>query len=306
MDDDGVMSDSQQHRPNRGVDSGILQGRWCTPSNHGVARPGTVQEPAVAEAQGLEAATVAGAVHVEQFVPLLLEHFGDAWWQRGNVSVHWVSTTVEREPVRCYLQPLEGEPARARIWMNAEGEALVLEGSTALGDDPDSVLERRLARVRAAESAALLERVRQGDESRQTPLRIDGDTADARLPHVTEPVREYRAPEDAHGEPGKPPAVALGRVAPPSLVLAAVRAVESDIAPAAPAPLGAFGGLELDYVDGPVLCDRDYVVQGRVEAVTASEHTEILWYRADILDAVDDRPVARVLSMNRLMDTAGD
>ena len=295
------MSDSDHPTANRDVDTGIRQGRWCWPSNRGVARPGTVQDPAVAEAHGLEAATVAGAVHVEQFVPLLLEQFGDAWWHRGDISVHWVSTTVEGEPVRCYLQPVDGDTARARVWMNAEGESLVLEGSAALGDDPESMLERRLAQVRGAESAGLLKGVRQGDQTRPMPLRIDGETAEARLPFVTEPVREYRDFQQDHGN-STPPAVGLGRVAPPSLVLAAVRIVEEEVAPAVPAPMGAFGGLQLDHVDGPVLCDRDYLVRGRVEAVTASEHTEILWYRADILDAADERPVARVLSMNRLME----
>jgi len=296
------MSDSQQRAANRDVDTGILQGRWCSPSNRGVARPGTVQEQAVAEAHGLEGATVAGAVHVEQFVPLLLEHFGDAWWRRGDISVHWVSTTVESEPVRCYLQPVDGDTARARVWLNAEGESLVLEGSAALGDDPESLLERRLAQVRGAESAEFLKGVRQGDETRSMPLRIDAETLDVRLPFITEPVREYRDPQQDQGDPTLTPAVAQGRVAPPSLLLAAVRGVEAEIAPAVPAPMGAFGGLQLDYVDGPVLCDRDYLVRGRVEAVTASEHTEILWYRAHILDPADGRTVARVLSMNRLMD----
>lgn len=295
------MSDSHHPRANRDVDTGILQGRWCWPSNRGVARPGTVQDPAVAEAHGLEAATVAGAVHVEQFVPLLLDHFGDAWWHHGDISVHWVATTVEGEPVRCYLQPVDGATARARVWMNAAGESLVLEGSAALGDDPESMLERRLAQVRGAESAELLKGVRQGDETRSMPLRIEGEAVEARLPFVSEPVREYRDSTQDHGD-AAPPAVALGRVAPPAMVLAAVRMVEDEVAPAVPAPLGAFGGLQLDHVDGPVLCDRDYLVRGRVEAVTASEHTEILWYRADILDPADERAVARVLSMNRLME----
>jgi len=109
----------------------VIEGRWCVPRNPAAAAKGVICHDATARRLGYESGLVPGAVHLEQFVPMLVRYFGEAWWRYGTLSLYVVSVTVDHEAMCCYLEPLSRE--RALVWMNAEGEALILEGTASLG-----------------------------------------------------------------------------------------------------------------------------------------------------------------------------
>jgi hypothetical protein len=253
----------------------VKSGRWCAPRSSG--------------------AEVPAAIHLEQFVPLLVRRFGDDWFRRGGVSVRVRSTTVPGEPVRCRLEDLPG--GRCRVWVNAEGEALILQGTAALGEDPASELQETLAnvpaggvrkRTRPGDQPRVLRGVLPGRTSRPLPVRLRAADVDARLAVVTEPMACYRDPSRFGG-----------RVAPLGTVCGAMRVVEAELVPLGGAVERLEAGVEFCHLDGPVLCERDYRVQGRVLAVRGGARDETLWYQADLRQADDDEPVARLTRMER-------
>ena len=107
---------------------------------------------------------------------------------------------------------------------------------------------------------------------------------------MTEPLPEYR---DA--------ALFGGLVAAPAVAIDALRAVEKPLFPTDGDFVGMFGAIELEFLDGPVFLDRDYLADGRVLALGESPKTEVAWYESTLREAKDGRPVARLVMMSRLL-----
>lgn len=244
----------------------VEAGRWCVPR--------------LAEA---EHALVPIAVHLDQFMPLLVDRFGDDWWRHGGIALRSVSTIISGEPVRCYLEA--GAGPLHRLWMNAEGEELIVEGTAGLGSDgPDEMpismpaadTERRCRLLAGAEPGATTDRL---------GMRVSAAEVDKRIATLTEPMACYRTP-DASGV----------RVVPPGSLVGAMNAVEAKLAGTDEAAERLPGALLLRYVNGPVVCDRDYQLEGRVLAVACTEREETLCYQAELSD-VDGTPVARLVRL---------
>ena len=62
-----------------------------------------------------------------------------------------------------------------------------------------------------------------------------------------------------------------------------------------------FGAIELQYLDGPIFLDHDYLADARIMALGESPKTEVAWYESTLRDARDDRVVARLLMMTRIL-----
>ena len=62
-----------------------------------------------------------------------------------------------------------------------------------------------------------------------------------------------------------------------------------------------FGAIELQFLDGPVFVDHDYLADGRVVALGESPKTEVVWFESTLKDAAGGRPVAQLLMMSRLL-----
>ncbi|MFW6093018.1 MAG: hypothetical protein ACODAC_03515 [Pseudomonadota bacterium] len=266
----------------------IMAGRWCRPGAAPAEAAEAVGGEAAARQSGFTAARVPGSVHLEQFVPLLVEHFGADWWRRGVISVCFEAPVAYGEPVRSYLEPVAA--GRVRIWMNGEGEELLLRGSATLGEDADSAVRHRLAQVKPAPELRILAGVATGRVCPPLPVRIASGQVAARLEHISEPMRCYHDAE-RYGAP----------VAPLADLVHAMRAVEPQIAAPAEAAAGAFGALEVGYRDGPALCDRDYLAEGRVLALSGGPKAEHLWYRTDLYGARDEQVVAWMITQYRLL-----
>jgi hypothetical protein len=172
--------------------------------------------------------------------------------------------------------------------MNAEGEELILEGTAALGEDSSSALLEELGDATPGETARVLVQARPGRTSSRLPARISEAEVDLRLAVITEPMGCYRG-DAAFG----------GRVVPSAAAVLAMQAVGPEIAPVEGKPQRIVGGLELRHLAGPVLCERDYLVQGRVLAVSATARDETVWYQADLCEAESGAPVACMIHMER-------
>ncbi len=272
---------------------GILAGPVRRPVNVSRDAVGSIHDDETARALGFQGGTVAGNIHFEQFPPLMLARFGAGWRRRGGLSLHFLNATTDGDPVQAFVGPTEqAAPGvlRAAAWMTTPDGRRVSEGTCwAGGEDLDSALRRRLAQQRPGADLRILKASRLGDEVVDVPSRLDAAMALKRLEGVTEMLPEYRDPS-----------LFGGLVAAPAVAIDALRVVEAPLFRAS-GFVGLFGAIELEFLDGPVLLDQDYLADGRILALGESPKTEVAWYESTLRQASDGRPVARLIMMSRLL-----
>jgi len=275
---------------------GVLAGPVRQPVNVSRDAVGSIHDDQTAQALGFRGGTVAGNIHFEQYPPLLLARFGEAWRGTGGLSLYFLNATTDAEPVQAFVgpaQPVSPGLHRAAAWMETPQGLRVNEGSAWVGgDDPDSALRLRLraAKPAGAGDLRILKDVALSDAVTDVPSRLDSAVCLRRLEGVTEPLPEYR---DAglFGE----------RVAAPAVAIDALRAVEAPLFHAAGDFVGMFGAIELQFLEGPIFLDHDYLADGRVLGLGVSPKTEIVWYESTLRDAATARPVARMIMMSRVL-----
>jgi hypothetical protein len=87
-----------------------IVGPLRTPHNTAAQARGSIHDDATASKLGFKGGTVAGSLHMDQFVPLALELYGEDWWKHGNMSFYFRQATVDRAPRRrAARQALDGE-----------------------------------------------------------------------------------------------------------------------------------------------------------------------------------------------------
>ncbi|MFK7916064.1 MAG: hypothetical protein AB8B93_19280 [Pseudomonadales bacterium] len=266
-------------------------GPWRRPKNTSADEKGGIHDDDTAQGLGFQGGTIAGSIHMEQFPPLLIAHFGEAWWSQGGMSLYFKAATVDHEPVRCLLEAITERTAR--IWMENEAGTVVMEGSASLGDDPDSEVRKRLQTVRPPTDLRMLGGLAIGVPSPKCPVRIPQSAIDERIAVITESM-------DCYGDATQ----YGGRVAPVAPFVHAFRGVEPHVVPINGPYVGLFGSIEIQYLNGPVVAEHDYWVRGELVALSDSPKTEICWYTAHLHDAGTGEAVARMTKMDRLMKDA--
>src|SRR3954451_12142954 len=111
----------------------VLAGELRVPRNAAANAKGSIHDDETAQRLGLRGGTVAGSVHLDLFPPLLLEVFGERWYERGSVSMNFKNPTVDREPPRAFVaRPSAPAPgsgdAQVRVWIERDDGMLVGEG----------------------------------------------------------------------------------------------------------------------------------------------------------------------------------
>jgi len=244
-----------------------IAGDFRRPHNTASQAKGSIHDDATASKLGFRGGTVAGSLHMDQYVPVLLQAFGPPFLERGNVSLYFRQATVDQEAVRAFATPAVGEP-RARLRMENEAGDLISEGTaSAVGADEKTEL---FARARAQTPAApgslrLLSACKVGDEAANVPLRVPVETVTRRLTTITETIPAYL--ED-------PAAL------PPSLAVHLFRDVEKALWSRIEPVVGLFGAIELQFLKGPLRAETDYVGRARILALSESPKTENIWYQA--------------------------
>jgi hypothetical protein len=106
------------------------------PRNLAANIAGSIHDDATATSLGFRGGTVAGSIHMDQFPPLLLDAFGDRWFETGSLSLYFRHATTDGEPVQAFLErPERGEPdAQVRAWATTGGDTLVAEGTASVGN----------------------------------------------------------------------------------------------------------------------------------------------------------------------------
>lgn len=193
---------------------------------------------------------------------------------------------------------LEGQSAtRAKVWMENEAGDLVMSGTAALGEDPASEIQTRLQNVRTPTDIRMLSNVVPNKPSPTLTATADDAAIDERLQVITEPMSLYTENAQDNSAWG-------GRVLPIAPFVHLFRGVEIEIAPINGDYVGLYGAIEVQYLNGPVVSNTEYQLNGHALAVSESPKTEVLWYEATLSDPQSNQPVARMIKMDRLMKDA--
>jgi hypothetical protein len=263
-----------------------IAGEFRAPHNGFQQAPGSIHNDEVASKLGFKGGTVPGSVHMDQFVPMLMQLYGRAWFETGDISLHFTQATVDKEEVQAVVQP--GEP-RARLQMfNRAGQQVCVGTASPKARDAGSELARRMADQAAADPASLriYADIAVGDTTFDIPMRVSRADYETGLGRITERLAIY----DAEGVLSPAYIIRLAHMSRP-FVLAKAKAPY----------VGLFGALEVRQLAGPLLADRDYVGRTTMRKITESPKTENVWYDVDIADAATGQDVASVTFMIRAM-----
>lgn len=260
-------------------------GDFRTPRNMAQEIKGSIHDDATASKLGFRGGTVAGSIHMDQFVPGLLALYGDAWFETGSISLYFTQATVDAERVRATIEP---GAERARLTMHNEAGALICEGTATVGRDPRSELARRLEAQAPAEPETLriLRDMAVGDTHRDLPVRIAPEALATALETITEPVAAYRDE----------------LVLPPSHLVRLAHMTRGTVMEKSAKPqVGLFGALEVEQLAGPLRAGVDYLARTTVLKLSESPKTENVWYEVVFTDADGGPDLGRVLYLLRLL-----
>lgn len=253
----------------------------------------SIHDDAMAEKLGFVAGPIEGPTHFSQFVPLLVEVWGNAWYERGCLSSHFQNMCVEGDEVRAFVErPADGELS-CKIWAEKADGTPVLTGTATLGATDgsfaESELDARLLKLRPPERLLILERMSVGLKGAGAELvQMDfdqhmGNLYPFSLAQKLEAITEnspYYAPDTAGDSPWGRAIVPLEMIS----VLAEYSSHEAKWPVNGPA-VGLFADLEIKLIDGPLFVGEPYRIEREIAALSESRRTESYWVRTSILDA---------------------
>lgn len=256
----------------------------------------SIHDDDMAEKLGFRAGPIEGPTHFSQFPPLLLEVFGEAFFERGCISAHYQNMVVEGESVRAFAEPLKPGANSTRVWAEKADGTPVLEASASLGPEHgETLLEARMARLRPPEKLVILSDLSLGmSGAEDEAVRMDPDqnmgklypfSLNQKLAKITEPSPWY-SEQSPWGRPIIP------------LEMISVLAEYSSRAAAFPVKgpaVGLFADQEIRLIKGPLFVGEDYLIRREIVALAESRRTESYWVRSRIYDATGETQVAEML-----------
>jgi hypothetical protein len=263
---------------------GFLRGPVRAPVNlfTGGGRSGSrdlnIHEDETAQRLGFRGGTIPGSIHMDQFVPLLVEAFGPAWFETGSLSLNFKSATTDREEVVALVaSPVRVSDVQVEARMERPDGALVAIGTASVGE-PGEPAHLHAIDLRPADPSEL--RILSGVQPAVTRLhhsaRVESSAVVRRVEAggLLDTLPWYTGPSPWGGA-----------IANPSAVVQLLRNRGGEFGPHVAQAVGLFGAIEVRHRAGPVFLDRDYEVEGEVVSVGASPRTEFVWYDTRALDS---------------------
>lgn len=258
----------------------------------------SIHDDSMAEKLGFQAGPIEGPTHFSQFVPLLAEVWGKDWFERGCFSAHFQNMVVEGEQVRAFVERPAPGATRIRAWAEKADGTPVLEATASLGpDDGDTLLDQRMAKLRAPEKLVILSDLHVGmTGEKDERVRMDPDqnmgklypfSLNQKLERITENTPWY---SNGSSTPWGRAIIPLEMVS----VLAEYSSKEAGFPVKQPA-VGLFADQEIRMVDGPLFVGEDYLIRREIVALSESKRTESYWVRSRIYDASGETLKAEML-----------
>jgi hypothetical protein len=246
----------------------IIEGPVAHPTNRSYQERGSIHDDATAQRLGFRGGTVAASTHLDAFPPVAICAYGERWFEDGCLSLYFRHATVDGEAVRAGLIVDDAGTAAASL-VTPDGE-VVADGTASVGDHGDhSALRTRNLRHDPA-GLRILADVRQGDAIGPVTTDCSSRRQAERLHDglVAAPIEWY------HGMTPWGPCLA----APSTSMEMFTRVAAEFIGQRVTGAVALWGAMELRHHGEPLMCDRQYSVQGTVVALGQTPKTEVLWY----------------------------
>jgi len=262
----------------------------------------SLHDDAVARKLGFAAGPIEGPTHFSQFVPLLWQLWGRAWFETGCLSIHFKTPCVEGDEVRALVEaPVgAGESTLARVGMHKQDGTEILIGSASIGEEPpESELERRVRALAPPERLVILADLPVGTRGKvEERARMDHGvpmgalypfSLRQKLEAITEPSPWYT--EDDGG------ASPWGRAVVPLEMVSVLTGYTAGLAgfPVRQPSIGLIGDLEVRMLRGPLFVGEDYVLDREVVALSDGRRSESYWVRTAVRAAATGELVATTL-----------
>jgi hypothetical protein len=268
---------------------GALVGPLHAARNGAADQAGSIHDDATASVLGFRGGTVAGSVHMDQFVPVLLEAFGQRFFERGALSLYFLNATVDRERVRARAEAPAAGATQIRVAMAREDGLPVCEGSASFGDHSKSELATRDLRASDSSELRILRDIGPGFSLGESRVKLGLERQAKRVGQgLVSGALDWYVDQSPWGAPIAAPSSAVEL-----LWAAPTQALRGHTGKA----VGLFGAIEVAHHAGPIFLEETYTVSASVVAVGQSPKTEYLWFDAEARDA----EATRVASLRMLL-----
>lgn len=253
---------------------------WAARNWSADAGEGSIHDDDTAEELGFRGGTVAGDVHMNQFPPVLVELFGERWFESGNLSLSFKNATIDKEEVQVFAQPLAPGASQTKVWMERADGLLVSSGTAAVGDHSASELRSKDLRPCDPSELRILNRVTPGMSLGEYDVFASPELQFERYDQglISDPLSMYRE-ASPWGEP----------VAAPCTIIQYLWGYPiRTLNPYIEGSVGLFGAIEIGYTNGPFLLNRNYHLTSEVICVGQSPQTEYVWYETSAYNESGD------------------
>ncbi len=258
----------------------------------------SIHDDKMAEDLGFSGAPIEGPTHFSQFVPLLHDIFGDAWFERGCISAHYQNMVVEGEEVRVFVDSLDEGKTTTRIGAEKRDGTPVLTGTGSLGPDyGETEIQQRLARLRPSDQLVILSDLVIGQKGAANPENVVMDfdqnmgnmypfSLREKLAAITEKHPYYTGTDNPWGKPVIP----IEMIS----VLTQYTSGSTEFRSRGPA-IGLFAGQEIKLIKGPLFVNHEYQLEREIIALSESRRTESNWVKTSVYDKATRDLVAEVI-----------
>ncbi len=258
----------------------------------------SIHDDAMAEKLGFRAGPIEGPTHFSLFPPLLAQIWGQAWFERGCISSHYLNMVIEGEETRAFANIPAPGATSTKVWAEKADGTPVLEASASIGPDHgQTLLEQRMAALRPPEKLVILRDLKVGlAGAEEERVRMDPDqhmgalypfSLNQKLAKITENSNWY---SDGKSNPWGRAIIPLEMVS----VLAEYSSGRARFPTKGPA-VGLFADQEIRMIEGPLFVGEEYVIRREIAALAESRRTESYWVRTRIFDASGKKQVAEML-----------
>lgn len=273
---------------------GYLYGHWRAPVNEWSGASSSIHNDETAKKVGMRGGTIPGTVHLNLFPPLLLEVFGQGWFETGCISMFYAFATTDREEVRAVIQKPSGNSPDILLEARVESKTdhrLVAQGTVSMGNPAKpSYLHSLELKDAQPEELRILAGLKKGMKLPAKDVLVTREDAAKRLKSITDPLPWYSG-DSPWGGPILSVSAAYG-----ALILVPVLPKEQE-----EGSVGFFGATEIKYINGPIKPDVPYQASGEIVCVGASSKTEFYWYDSLLEEKKSKKPVAKMRKLIRKM-----
>ena len=274
---------------------GYLYGNWRAPVNEWSGAATSIHNDDTAKRVGMRGGTIPGTVHLNLFPPLMLELFGQQWFEKGCISMFYTFATTDREEVRAVVQlPDPQNPQDVVLEARVEAKKnnrMVAQGTVSMGNpDKPTYLHTLELKDAPPEELRILAGLKKGMHLPSKDVLIKSEDALKRLEHITDPLPWYSG-DSPWGGPIINVSAAYG-----ALILVPELPEEQEAG-----SVGFFGATEIKYINGPIKPDVPYKASGEILCVGASSKTEFYWYDSLLEEKETGKPIAKMRKLIRKM-----